>query len=50
MILGIAVYGEHLSRLMWTGCLIAVLSVGMIGYGSTRDSCPVGEGIPPTRA
>lgn len=49
MVLGIVVYGERLSRLMWAGCLMAALSVGMIGYGSTRDSRPVGEEIPRCR-
>lgn len=33
-LLGVLVYGERLSRLTWTGCGLAVLSVAAIGYGS----------------
>lgn len=37
MILGVVFYKEHLSRLMWAGCLGAALAVGLIGFGSTQN-------------
>lgn len=46
LILGVVAYKEQLSRLTWAGCLMAALSVGLLGYGSTRNSHPSLEGTP----
>jgi len=36
LLMGRLVYGEHLNRQAWIGCMLAVLAVGVLSYGSSR--------------